>query len=426
MMRMKRKGRMDRDRGKGPARKRFKAERFDLVFPEPPGPQTSQVNCMLADPDLAMQTRTTSEKPRRGVPLPTPKMEDKGTQSDIVSKRKRKTVFQDLDSDNLRPAKKIKVAIPSSALDPANSSDHSASTAYTSASSEQAGSSCSDLCSLCKAKARRNPHRGVCFNSLYSVGRMLGQGGCGYVFEGTRRTDGKEVAIKYIPKCELDYITVPGTICRHPLEVVLMLLVSQPPVCDNVVELLDWYELPKIIVLVLERPTPCMDLSDYCMAMGGKLDQAVARDIMQQVVVAMQHCQSRSVFHRDIKMENLLVQTDTMKVKLIDFGCGDLLRARSYREIAGTAEYIAPEWFLEGRYQGNEATVWSLGVLLFGMVNGKLPFREDSEIVKGCMRFNRGISKECRNLVRLCLMRDPCKRPNLEQILSHSWMSDLS
>ncbi|XP_034145189.1 serine/threonine-protein kinase pim-3-like [Esox lucius] len=49
-----------------------------------------------------------------------------------------------------------------------------------------------------------------------------------------------------------------------------------------------------------------MDLSDYCMAMGGKLDQAVARDIMHQVAVAMQHCQNRGVFHCNIKMENLL------------------------------------------------------------------------------------------------------------------------
>ncbi|KAJ8009508.1 hypothetical protein DPEC_G00089610 [Dallia pectoralis] len=192
-----------------------------------------------------------------------------------------------------------------------------------------------------------------------------------------------------------------------------MHLVSQPPVCENVVELLDWYELPQMVILVRERPTPCMDLFDYLMAMEGKLDQDVVRVIMQQVVVAVQLCHNRGVLHRDIKLENLLVNTDTMNVKLNDFGCGALLRDECYQEFAG-------------EYQGPEATVWSLGVLLFATVNGELPFREGSEIIQGCLHFQRGISREYKNLVRLCLMKDPDKRLNLDQILSHGWMSDLT
>ncbi|KAJ8009509.1 hypothetical protein DPEC_G00089620 [Dallia pectoralis] len=66
------------------------------------------------------------------------------------------------------------------------------------------------------------------------------------VYEGTRRKDGKGVAIKFIPRSESEvYLTEHGTVYKHSLEVVLMHLVSQPPVCENVVELLDWYELPK-------------------------------------------------------------------------------------------------------------------------------------------------------------------------------------
>ncbi|KAJ7997035.1 hypothetical protein DPEC_G00224730 [Dallia pectoralis] len=331
------------------------------------------------------------------------------------------------DSGNQGPTKKIRSATPlSSWLGDATSSYLTTSSEDTLTSSQQDNTTSSDLCSLCKTKLLRNPHREVRFTTLYSVGRMLGQGGYGCVYGGTRRKDGKEVAIKIIPRRESEpTLTMIGTMCRHTREVVLMHLVSESPVCENVVELLDWYELPHMVILVLERPTPCMDLFYYLMAMGGKLDQAVARVVMQQVVVAALHCDNRFVFHRDIKLENLLVNTDTLDVKLIDFGCGDLLREEPYQEFAGTAKYAPPEWFLEGEYQGDKATVWSLGVLLFAMVNGRMPFRGAFQIVNGCLRFRRGISRECKNLVRLCLMKDPCRRLDLDQILSHSWMSDL-
>lgn len=205
-----------------------------------------------------------------------------------------------------------------------------------------------------------------------------------------------------------------------------MQIVSRPPVCEHVLELVDWFEQPKKFILVLERPTSCMDLYDYCEMMGGKLNEAMARVIMLQVVLAVRHCRDRGVIHRDIKVENLLVQTDTLNVKLIDFGCGDLLREKLFRDFAGekgrrlnsigvvsfgqrnvispplappppflsgTTEFSPPEWVLDGMYQGRKATIWSLGVLLFGLVNGDLPFRKEAEIIRGRLRFKRGISK---------------------------------
>lgn len=127
----------------------------------------------------------------------------------------------------------------------------------------------------------------------------------------------------------------PGTSSSLPVEVALMQMVSEPPTCEYVLELIEWFEQPNKFILILERPDPCMDLFDYTEQLGGRMDEGLAREIMQQVVLAVLHCRDRGVLHRDIKVENLLLKTDTLKVKLIDFGCGDLLKDKVYKEFAG-------------------------------------------------------------------------------------------
>ncbi|KAL7850354.1 hypothetical protein SRHO_G00197030 [Serrasalmus rhombeus] len=83
---------------------------------------------------------------------------------------------------------------------------------------------------------------------------------------------------------------------------------------------------------------------------------------MLQVLEAACQCCRRGVLHRDIKTENLLINTDTSEVKLIDFGCGDWIRKTGYNEFAGTLEYHPLEFLLKGKYHAKPATVWSLSV----------------------------------------------------------------
>ncbi|XP_048117719.1 serine/threonine-protein kinase pim-1-like [Alosa alosa] len=262
------------------------------------------------------------------------------------------------------------------------------------------------------------------FTSSYSVGELLGSGGCGSVYAGIRKSDGQEVAIKYIQKTKAKkYIIMHGDGRRLPLEVALMTMVSKPSSCLNVLKLLDWFEEPLHYILVLERPSPCSDLFDFLGMFDGRLSEIQARQIMRQVVEALIHCRNCGVFHRDVKSENILVNLNDWTVKLIDFGCGDLYQNSPYCNFAGTWAYCPPEYFLNGSYEACPATTWSLGVLLFDLVCGDLPFKSRGETILNQPKFTAGLSKECHDLINWCMSTNPLDRPVLEDILTHSWLS---
>ncbi|KAB5545982.1 hypothetical protein PHYPO_G00066900 [Pangasianodon hypophthalmus] len=236
-------------------------------------------------------------------------------------------------------------------------------------------------------------------DSRYTVGELLGKGSFGTVYAGVRKADGKQVAIKYVTKAPED--SFPGA---KPLEVALMEMVSKPPRCENVVELLEWFDVSTSFVLVLERPIPCMDLQKFRASnKNGQLSECLAREIMWQVVQAVRHCYNRRVLHGDIRSENILINTDTLEVKLIDFGCGELLSDNLYTSYAGHSSYI-----------------WSLGVLLVEMICGDICFHYVDRVIEMCSRV---VSGECCHLISWCL-KNPENRPTFDEILSHAWFTE--
>ncbi|XP_071375574.1 serine/threonine-protein kinase pim-1-like [Centroberyx affinis] len=258
----------------------------------------------------------------------------------------------------------------------------------------------------------------------YAKGSLLGRGGYGSVYAGTRKSDGLPVAIKYVSKAQAEEeLDIPGQDGPLPLEVALMKQVTEDPGCPHVLRMLDWFDQPARYVMVLERPEPCQDLISFCQDRGGFVSESTARRITGQLLGALRHCGERGVLHRDVKPENLLIRTDSHQVKLIDFGCGDLLKNTMYKDFAGTLEYTPPEWFRRGQYQAGPATVWSVGVTLFNLVCGSLPFNSIREIIRGRVSFPTGISAECRHLIRWCLSAKAADRPSLEQIQLHEWLT---
>ncbi|XP_050951852.1 uncharacterized protein LOC127154400 [Labeo rohita] len=143
-----------------------------------------------------------------------------------------------------------------------------------------------------------------------------------------------QVAIKYISKGRTpETLKVEGH-GRLLLEVALMTLVSSAPACPNVLQLLEWFDHRRRFTMILERPVPCQDLQSFCEE-NGHLDESLAKKVLLQVISALKHCKSRGVLHRNIKPENLLISTESHDIKLLDFGCGDLLKDSAYKYFAG-------------------------------------------------------------------------------------------
>ncbi|XP_041883663.1 serine/threonine-protein kinase pim-2-like [Corvus kubaryi] len=254
---------------------------------------------------------------------------------------------------------------------------------------------------------------------LYQLGPQLGSGGFGTVFSGIRLSDGSPVAIKRVAReSVLQWYELPdGT--RVPMEIVLMEKVGSG--CHNIIQLLDWFELPDSFLLVMERPESSQDLLAFLLEQGF-LCEEMARWLFCQVLEAVRHCTACGVLHRDIKPENLLVDPESGDLKLIDFGCGTFLQEQAFTRFAGTHTYSPPEWICLGCYHGHSATIWSLGVLLYVMVCGNMPFQEDRDIVSGQLFFWQQVSPECQHLIRWCLSKHPADRPALEEILRHPWV----
>eukprot|EP00105_Crassostrea_gigas_P034289 XP_019918437.1 PREDICTED: MAP/microtubule affinity-regulating kinase 3-like [Crassostrea gigas] len=155
-----------------------------------------------------------------------------------------------------------------------------------------------------------------------------------------------------------------------------------------------------------------------------------SRRLFGQLCSAVQHIHNAGVVHRDIKCENVLLD-ENGDLKLTDFGFSyhydekDTLLSTS----CGSFAYTAPEVIRANGYNGFRSDIWSLGVILFAMVNGRLPFNDaqlvemEEEMKMQRLRFERNISFECMTLIRKLLQFSPQNRPNIGEVLRDCWLT---
>ncbi|CAL8379653.1 unnamed protein product [Arctogadus glacialis] len=307
--------------------------------------------------------------------------------------------------------------------------DRSGSRPSSSAGVEHSDHSSARITSSCRI--RLTTYSTADFEALYEELERLGQGGFGSVFAGCRRQDRLPVAIKHIPMdmVVMTRVTLHGQLTDCPLEVSLMLRAAEdqpdPEGPGAVVLLLDWFQLDQELILVQERPDASVDLRAYMRSKGSKLQEQEAKMIVHQVVEGVQGLHSRGVLHRDIKPENLLVETgsDTPRVRIIDLGCGCLHNNEVYLEFDGTDSHIPPEWYARGAYRADPMTVWQVGVLLYEMLTGHVPFQTSTEIIwKKLPRIESDMSPNCKDFLKRCLTKRALGRPLLQSLLLHPWL----
>jgi len=267
-------------------------------------------------------------------------------------------------------------------------------------------------------KEERHGRNNECFERLYDVDQMIGSGGFGTVYAGFRKSDRKLVAIKNVLKNKVtDWKQVDGE--RVPAEVFYLTRLSH---VQGVVRLLDYFEREDSFILVTDRSIPSQDLFDFITSHGA-LEESLARDFMEQIVRTLISVHKAGIVHRDVKDENVVINLETNRLGLIDFGSAALVKEADFEDFDGTRVYSPPEWVRDGRYQGEAATVWSLGILLYDMVCGDIPFEHDDQILKAQPVLPTSLSKSLKDLIRKCLNLNERERPSLEAILQHPWMN---
>jgi serine/threonine protein kinase len=184
---------------------------------------------------------------------------------------------------------------------------------------------------------------------------ILGKGGFGTVHAGVRRKDGLQVAVKEVTKDSVNHRVKMTEDNKIPLEVALMQLVNDIP---GVIRMIDYFDMADSFFVVMERINNCKDLFDF-ISEKGPLSETSTKKIFHQLVETVLQCHARGVVHRDIKDENILIDTRNKNVKLSYFGSGADLHEETYSEFDGTRVYSPPEWIKYRRYKADGLTVWS-------------------------------------------------------------------
>ncbi|XP_057515881.1 calcium-dependent protein kinase 1-like [Amaranthus tricolor] len=260
---------------------------------------------------------------------------------------------------------------------------------------------------------------------FYTLGRKLGQGQFGTTFMCIEKSSGKEYACKSIAKRKLLTIEDVEDVRR---EIQIMYHLAGHP---NVIAIKGAYEDAVAVHLVMEL---CKggELFDRIIQRGHYTERQAA-DLTRIIADVVETCHSLGVMHRDLKPENFLFEShhENSPLKTIDFGLSIFFKpGEKFTDVVGSPYYVAPE--VLRKHYGQEADVWSVGVIVYILLSGVPPFWGETEqgifeqVLHGDLDFSSdpwpSISEEAKNLVSGMLVRDPKKRLTAHEVLCHPWV----
>jgi MAP/microtubule affinity-regulating kinase len=260
----------------------------------------------------------------------------------------------------------------------------------------------------------------------YIIGKQIGQGAYAVVRVGLHKPSNRKVAMKIYKKYKL---MDPNRCKSVKREIKLMEKINN----QQIIKLYEVIDTSKYVILVMEYVSGG-SLHGYLKShLDRRLTEGDAKRLFKQVVEGIRYCHNRSITHRDIKLENLLLD-DENNIKIIDFGFSTCFpNDRKVKIFCGTPSYMAPEIVNKTEYCGPPADIWALGVLLFTMLCGSFPYRgsTDTELYAKISNAEYKIpsdvylSSDATDLLAQLFSIAADKRPTAKDLLSHSWMVDV-
>lgn len=213
----------------------------------------------------------------------------------------------------------------------------------------------------------------------------------------------------------------------------------------NIVQFFESFESENYILIIMEYIS-CGDLLSY-VRRRSRIPETIAKFMFKQIIEGIQYIHSKNVIHRDIKLDNILIDLNNT-IKICDFGVSkQIKKGEIINDQCGTPAYIAPEILKGNGYEGYGVDIWSAGVALYTMLTGTVPFKANNIkelqrlIIKGqylnLEEFNINldsqnnnlnnlpVSSEAIHLIKCILEVDPKKRITIEGILNHNWIKSL-
>ncbi|ETO31037.1 Protein kinase domain containing protein [Reticulomyxa filosa] len=254
----------------------------------------------------------------------------------------------------------------------------------------------------------------------YDIGQPIGEGTFGKVCKGVHKLSGVEVAVKVLVKKK---IVDTSDVERVAREIAILKKLRH----INVIRLFEVIDTQRYIFLIMEYASGG-ELFDYIVSKT-RLKEAEACRMFHMIVNGVQYCHQHNVIHRDLKPENLLLDRHKT-IKIVDFGLGNIVsnsNDRMLKTACGSPCYAAPEMIAGKLYHGEKADIWSMGVILYALLCGYLPFEDANtnvlyrKILEGKFKVPKWVSPLAHNLLTRILNTNPKDRYSIEDIRKHPW-----